>query len=125
MRRKDREITDFNEQLAIIKRCDSCVLALHDEDFPYVVPVSFGMAVEEGTLYLYFHCASQGKKLELLQRDNRATFEMDCDHALLLNQEKMSCTTSYSSVIGHGLITAGCRITSRPAARRCSTARAM
>lgn len=31
MRRKDREITDFNEIIKIIKKCETCTLALNDK----------------------------------------------------------------------------------------------
>lgn len=35
MRRKDREISDFNEIIEIIKQCDVCRIALNDEDFKF------------------------------------------------------------------------------------------
>ena len=54
--------------------------------------------------YLYFHCAMEGKKLDLIAKDNRVTFEMDCDHNFILYEERMSCTMGYESVIGHGVI---------------------
>lgn len=104
MRRKDREIKDFDEMLKIIKKCDSCVVALNDDGFPYIVPLNFGMAVEDGQLYLYFHCAAEGTKLDLIRKDNRVTFEMDCEHNFILYEERMSCTMGYASVIGHGLM---------------------
>jgi len=104
MRRKDREITNFNEMIEIIKKCDSCVLALNDEGFPYLVPMNFGMDIEDGQLYLYFHCAKEGRKLELIQKDNRASFEMDCEHKLVLQEEEMECSMGYASVIGQGII---------------------
>ena len=105
MRRKDREVADFTEQLAIIKKCDVCRIALNDEDgFPYIVPMNFGMDVQDGQLYLYFHCATEGKKLDLIRKDNRAFFEMDCGHQLVLNQERMSCTMTYESVMGKGTL---------------------
>ncbi|NJE39708.1 pyridoxamine 5'-phosphate oxidase family protein [Faecalicoccus pleomorphus] len=104
MRRKDREIKDFDKILQIMRQCDSCVLALNDDGFPYMVPLNFGMNIEDGQLYLYFHCAMQGKKLDLIRKDNRATFEMDCDHNFILYDERMSCTMGYSSVVGHGII---------------------
>ena len=104
MRRKDREITNFNEMIEIIKKCDSCVLALNDEGFPYLVPMNFGMDIEDGQLYLYFHCAKEGRKLELIQKDNRASFEMDCEHKLVLQEEEMECSMGYASVIGQGTI---------------------
>ncbi|MCI8431014.1 MAG: pyridoxamine 5'-phosphate oxidase family protein [Lachnospiraceae bacterium] len=62
------------------------------------------MNIEDGQLYLYFHCASEGRKLDLIRKDNRATFEMDCEHNFILYEERMSCTMEYASVIGHGTI---------------------
>lgn len=104
MRRKDREITDFNEIIEIIKKCDVCRIALNDEDFPYIVPLNFGLDVQGEQVFFYFHAAMEGKKLDLIARDNRATFEMDCDHNFILYEERMSCTMGYASVIGHGTI---------------------
>jgi hypothetical protein len=104
MRRRDREIKEFDEIVKIIKKCDSLVLGLNDEGYPYLVPLNFGMDIEDGQLYLYFHCAKEGKKLDLIQKDNRATFEMDCNHNFILYEERMSCTMGYESVIGQGTI---------------------
>ena len=46
MRRKDREVTDFHEIIGIMKKCDSCIVAMNDGDFPYVVPMNFGLEVQ-------------------------------------------------------------------------------
>ena len=104
MRRKDREITDFDEMMKIIDKCDACRLALFDEEFPYIVPLNFGTDVRDGQLYLYFHCANAGRKLDLIRKNNKATFEMDCEHNIILYEERMSCTMGFASVIGHGVI---------------------
>ena len=104
MRRKDREVTDFHEIIDIMKKCDSCILAMNDGDFPYVVPMNFGLEVQGNQVFLYFHCATKGKKLDLLKQNNHVTFEMDCEHNLVLCEERMDCTMRYSSVIGHGTI---------------------
>ena len=90
--------------IEIIKKCDACVLALNDEGFPYLVPMNFGMNMEEGQLYLYFHCAKEGRKLELIKKDNRVSFEMDCEHKLVLQEEEMECSMGYASVVGQGTI---------------------
>lgn len=104
MRRKDREITDREEILAIIRKCDVCRIALNDGDFPYIVPLNFGLDVQGEQVFFYFHAAKEGKKLDLIAKDGRATFEMDCDHNFILYEERMSCTMGYASVIGHGTI---------------------
>ena len=106
MIRKDREITDLGEQLAILRDCDACRIALNDPEtgFPYVVPLNFGLDVEGEQVYLYFHSARRGRKLDLIAQDNRATFEVDCDHRFIFYDERMSCTMGFASVIGHGTI---------------------
>ncbi len=104
MRRKDREIKDFNEIIEIIRKCDVCRIALHDDDFPYIVPLNFGLDVQGQQVFFYFHAAAEGKKLDLIAKDNRAAFEMDCDHNFILYEERMSCTMGYASVMGHGTI---------------------
>ena len=36
------EITDFDEMMKIIAKCDTCRLALFDDEFPYIIPLNFG-----------------------------------------------------------------------------------
>ena len=105
MIRSDREITDRAEQLAIIDACDVCRVALNGDDgYPYIIPLNFGVDVEDDQVYLYFHSARRGQKLDLIAQDARATFEMDCDHELICYGERMSCTMAYRSVIGRGTV---------------------
>ena len=82
MRRKDRQIINFNEIYDIIMRCDICRIALNNEGYPYILPLNFGVSVENEKLVFYFHSALEGKKLELIEKDNRAGFELDCSHEL-------------------------------------------
>ena len=42
MRRKDREITDFNKMLDIMEACDCCRIGLADKSEAYIVPLNFG-----------------------------------------------------------------------------------
>ena len=64
MRRNDRaQSQEFS--LALIDRCTHGVLALHTgEDTPYCLPLSF-VRIENR---LYFHCAREGRKIDLLRR---------------------------------------------------------
>lgn len=104
MRRRDREITDRQDMLAVIKRCDVCRLALNDEGYPYILPLNFGLNVAGDTVEFYFHGANEGYKYELMKRDNRASFEMDCSHRLVMDEARGSCTMEYESIIGRGRI---------------------
>lgn len=104
MRQKNREIKDFEEIIEVMKQCDVCRLALNDDGYPYILPLNFGMDVADGKITLYFHSALEGYKVDLFQRDNRASFEMDCRHQLQYFEDKGYCTMSYESVIGRGTI---------------------
>lgn len=104
MRRKDREIQEFEEIIAVIKKCDVCRIAMNDGDVPYIVPMNFGVEVEGEQVFFFFHCAMEGKKLDLLRKDSRVAFEMDCGHNFILYEERMSCTMGYESVMGHGVM---------------------
>ena len=104
MRRKDREITGFDEMVGIIDKCDVCRLALNDDGAPYILPLNFGYAVSGGRLVFYFHGALSGKKLDLIAKDPHAAFELDCGHALITNEEKGDISMLYQSVIGKGVI---------------------
>jgi nitroimidazol reductase NimA-like FMN-containing flavoprotein (pyridoxamine 5'-phosphate oxidase superfamily) len=66
MRRKNRELTDLSEIIEIMKNCDVCRLALNDDDFPYILPLNFGIAVNEDKITLYFHSALEGYKVGLM-----------------------------------------------------------
>lgn len=68
MRRSDREIRDFDEILEVMKKCDVCRIAMQGDEYPYVIPLNFGMAVDGQQVVLYFHGAQTGMKYELLSK---------------------------------------------------------
>ena len=105
MRRSDREVTDKDEIIVIMKKCDVCRLALNGDDgYPYILPLNFGLLETDGWPALYFHGATEGRKYGLMERDSRACFEMDCCHRLVSDAENSKCTMEYESVIGIGHI---------------------
>lgn len=78
MRKSDREIRDYNEILRLLDECQTIRLALHDEPYPYVVPLSYGWEQRDEKLFVYFHCAKEGKKLDLIAKNANVCFEADC-----------------------------------------------
>lgn len=102
MRRNDREVTDLDEQLDIIRRCDVCRLAFYDTEAPYIVPMNFGFEWIDGTLVLYFHSSNSGEKLERMAAHPQVGFEMDCSHRLLEAEKACNYSMEYESIIGRG-----------------------
>ena len=104
MRRADREVTDRNAILEIMKNCDCLHLALMDGDFPYVIPMNFGFEDDGEKLTIYFHGAKEGRKYELIAKDPHAAFSMSCAHELIPGKVPCASTFKYTSVCGKGLI---------------------
>lgn len=107
MRRKDREITDFKEILEIMKRCRVCHVAFHsDGEYPYVVPMNFGMRVQKERVQLFFHGADTGKKHKLLEKNRKVAFVMEDVHEIVTGPQvgACECTMEFESVMGAGIM---------------------
>ena len=105
MRRKDREVVNKGDLLAILKGCPVCRLGLAVDDKPYVVPLNFGYTWEENEpLKLYFHSAREGLKLDMLTQNDLACFEIDGYHKLSVGENACGYSYVYASIIGWGRV---------------------
>jgi len=106
MRRTDRELRDPAEIRDVLGKADACHLALADNDTPYLVTLNFGLR-QGGRLVLYFHCADEGRKIDMLRRNNRVCFGADVDREFFQADTGTSCGCSmrYRSVVGSGRVT--------------------
>ena len=104
MRRSDREIKDRQEIFTVLQKCDVIRLGINTPDYPYVVPMNFGMETSGDSLTIWLHCANEGLKLDNIRKDNRVGFEADCSHKLITHEEAARFTMEYESVIGCGNI---------------------
>ena len=104
MRKSDREIKSKEEIIDIIKRCDVIRLAFNNGDYPYILPLNFGFEVKNDKVIFYLHSALEGTKVDIMKKDNRASFEMDTKYELQYYEERGYCTMSYESIIGRGRI---------------------
>ncbi len=100
MRRKDREVTDFDQIIRIIDGCEIIRLGLADGDFPYIVPVNFAYTVNGREVCFFIHGAMAGRKYEMLTQNPLCSFEMDTPLKLDCIAETKDVTMRYSSVMG-------------------------
>jgi nitroimidazol reductase NimA-like FMN-containing flavoprotein (pyridoxamine 5'-phosphate oxidase superfamily) len=101
MRKKDREIKDAKELEEILQKADVCRIAFAVDATPYIVTMNFGY-IWKDHLTLYFHCAKEGKKLELMKRNNMVCFEMDTDHEIVEASVACDWSMKYRSIVGIG-----------------------
>ena len=105
MRRRDREVTDRNEILHILKTAKVLHLGLVDEGMPYVVPMNYGFCMEEDKLVFYLHGAMDGRKLDVIRKNPACCAQLECEESMF--EGKVACQYGYTyySLMGFGSIT--------------------
>lgn len=103
MTKRERQITDENQIMAIMDAGKVLHLGLCVDNEPYVVPMNYGYTKEDGKLVVYLHSAVRGKKLDMLRANPRVFFSLETD--VLPFEGKLPCQYGmvYSSVMGRGL----------------------
>ncbi len=98
MRRKDLEILDKSIIENVLNTNTVCRIAFIDGDKPYIVPMSYGYTTD----YIYLHAALEGKKLDLLEKNNRICFEVSDSIETIPAETACGFSVRYRSVIGFG-----------------------
>jgi uncharacterized protein len=100
MRRSDKEITDPKIIEGILSDSRICRLGLVDDGEAYIVPVNY--AFNEKCLYI--HSASEGRKIEILKRSPRVTFEIEYSSETVEGEIPCKWGMKYRSIMGKGTI---------------------
>ena len=99
MRRKDKEMTDPEAIASVIRKSTVCRLAMSDDNQPYVIPMSFGY--QDGAVY--FHCAPEGRKIDILRKNPRVCIEFDVDCRLKTGDSACKWGFYFQSAIAFGV----------------------
>jgi nitroimidazol reductase NimA-like FMN-containing flavoprotein (pyridoxamine 5'-phosphate oxidase superfamily) len=81
MRREDKEIRDLEIIEWILTKAHVGRIALIDKNQPYIVPVNFGYRDNA----IYFHSANEGRKINILKKNNSVCFQTEVRHELVKN----------------------------------------
>lgn len=98
MRRSDKVITDKMLIDKILIEAETIRLAMVDEGNPYLVAMNY--AYVDG--FIYMHSAKEGRKIDILNKNNKVAFQVDTGVELVLKEEACGCGTKYLSVFGTG-----------------------
>jgi nitroimidazol reductase NimA-like FMN-containing flavoprotein (pyridoxamine 5'-phosphate oxidase superfamily) len=96
IRRKDKAITNETEMRAILEDTTYVTLAMCANDQPYLVTVNHGYDEEKNCIY--FHCAREGKKIEILSANPNVWGQALIDYGY----QQGKCDQLYKSVQFHG-----------------------
>ncbi len=98
MRRSEKEIKDRAEIDSIIRRSQVVRIGFSDDGQPYIVPLCFGYDGEA----LYVHCAKEGRKLDIIRKNNKVCFEFDIALGIIEAEQGCGWGMKYQSVMGTG-----------------------
>ncbi len=98
MRKKEKEMTDPAAIESVIQRSMVCRLAMAEDSRPYVLPLCFGYRDRT----LYFHCAQEGRKIDILRKNPRVCVEFDIDQELVTDEEACKFDLKFRSVVAFG-----------------------
>ncbi|PJA97030.1 MAG: hypothetical protein CO129_03400 [Ignavibacteriales bacterium CG_4_9_14_3_um_filter_34_10] len=73
MRRVKQEIKDKSVIEKILLTSEICRLGFIDDDKPYILPFNYGF--QNGAIYI--HCAKDGKKINLIKKNNLGCIEIE------------------------------------------------
>ncbi|MFO7669555.1 MAG: pyridoxamine 5'-phosphate oxidase family protein [Bacteroidales bacterium] len=100
MRKVNQEIEDQKVLDEILSGAIICRVAMMDGDLPYIVPFNFGY--RDGCIYI--HSAPEGKKIDLIGKNNRVCFEVEETVEIVKKDRACKWSTRYRSVVGYGTI---------------------
>lgn len=105
MRRMDRLKKDPEWIRAMLSEALVCHLALTDGSIPYVIALNYGFRYDGvQKLDLFFHCATEGRKLDLIRVNPNAFFIIDLPGPLVTGAEGCDWGMQYRSIAGTGII---------------------
>lgn len=100
--RREKLITDIDTVIEILEKSKVLHLGLVDGDEPYVVPMNYGYTMDDGKLTLWLHGATQGRKYDVIRKNPKVFFEMECDLQPFEGDVACKYGISYSSLMGRG-----------------------
>ncbi len=92
IRRREKAISDKSDIVRILKQAKYITIAMCDDKTPYLVTLSHGY--EEAKDRIYIHCAQEGKKVDILRKNNVIWGQAIIDHGYVQGK----CDHLYESV---------------------------
>ncbi len=104
MRRHDRQVNDINKINEFIKAAPFMNLAINtDSGAPYIVALNYGYEIIDNDIILYFHCAKQGRKIDLINKNNAVSVHITASSELLPSEKAEDFSCAFASVYLEGV----------------------
>jgi nitroimidazol reductase NimA-like FMN-containing flavoprotein (pyridoxamine 5'-phosphate oxidase superfamily) len=99
MRQKNSECTDTKKITSFLETAKTGYLGLADGAMPYVIPLNFVWLNDA----IYFHGASEGRKINIIEENANACFTVSEDQGTLTDPVPAKTDTAFMSVMIFGM----------------------
>ena len=96
MKKKEREVTNKNTIVEILKNGKFATISMCRANEPYIVTLSYGFDLKQNSLY--FHSAKEGLKVEFLRENSNVCGTVVDDLGYIMND----CSHKYRSIVFWG-----------------------
>lgn len=96
LKKKEREITDKNTIIEIMKNGKFATISMCRANEPYIVTLSYGFDLKRNSLY--FHSTKEGLKVEFLRENSNVCGTVVDDLGYIMND----CSHKYRSIVFWG-----------------------
>ena len=98
IRRKEKEIKDRNTMLRILRETKYITLAICKDNTPYLVTLTHGYDPEKHVIY--FHCAQEGKKIDIWKSNNVVWGQALVDKGYISGEcDQLYATTQFKGTV--------------------------
>lgn len=98
IRRKEKEIKDKSTMIKILQDSKYITIAMCKDNDPYLVTLSHGYDPVKNVIY--FHCANEGKKIDILNENNKVWGQAIIDKGYVTGKcDQLYATTQFQGKV--------------------------
>ena len=96
-------VVDLKQLREMLHHFDTLHIAFQDDEYPYIVPMNFGIGDDKDKIVLYIYTPREGKMTRLIKENPHVGIQAETLYEYFCKPDK-TVSNSYSSIIGKGII---------------------
>ena len=96
-------VVDLKQLREMLHHFDTLHIAFQDDEYPYIVPMNFGIGDDKDKIVLYIYTPREGKMSRLIKENPHVGIQAETLYEYFRKPDK-TVSNSYSSIIGKGIV---------------------
>ena len=96
-------VVDLKQLREMLHHFDTLHIAFQDDEYPYIVPMNFGIGDDKDKIVLYIYTPREGKMTRLIKENPQVGIQAETLYEYFCKLDK-TVSNSYSSIIGKGIV---------------------